>query len=511
MRYLTTDGNWRSTDSAPPLREGAPTSEQLVEAGLLHPDNLNLSSDGLLVDGIVPSNVIRLTDGPGGQPRWANYYDVMMTNPWGYGTIHTIARGLGRLQMKLYKPDPSDDTDPGTVQSIINPDRKGGPGGQLAFALRYPNLLDDDRGAPPNSPPSRKALLYGTVIAKLIYGNALWEIRRRKGQIVGFRYVPTEAIEMDEELLTYKVHKQNYSRTVFDLPSERKAERVLTPERVCHFGLWESGRRPWNPSPVRSLHTTIALFDAVTRHMTAFFNNGARLSGQLKVEKMGDGKARDAMREELIKLYQGPQNAGKVIVTSGEWQPFHREPQFEGIIDLMKFSRDEIFVTYGVPPPIMGVMDRAIMSNVREMRDQYVRDLIGPHAEFLAGDFEAQVVDRIAILADQGIFSSFDLDEQLRPDLWKRAAVFRNLMLGYTPNELRQIEHQPRLKDPAADTIWRPLNEGPLDNMPDYGLRDSIQDRRMTLEEQRFEHEKTQPASPPAPPQGGNGDADSNE
>lgn len=489
MRYLSNDGRWVSTEAAPEM----PTSEGLVQAGLLHPDNLGLAHFDLIKDGIVPTTMVRLTDGPGGQARWASYLDVMMTNPWGYGTIHTIARGLARLPLKLYESELTEDTEPGTVHTIINPDRSAGPGGKIAWALRYPNSIAGDAGTLPNSPPSRRSLWYGTVVNKLIYGNALWEIRRDKSGICGFTFHPAHRVEMDEDNLIYKIKEEKFDRFVFDAPLERRTERVLSPDRVVHYGLWETGKRPWNPSPVVSLHMTVALYDAVTRHMVSYFNNGARVSGHVKVEPNTSQRARQQIREEILKLYAGPEQSGRVLITSGEWQAFHKEPEFAGIVQLIKHSRDEIFVTYGVPPPVMGVIERAIMANVREMRDQYVRDLVGPHAEFLAGDFEAQVLDREPKLRDKNTFAYFDVDEQLRPDLWKRAASFRNLMLAYTPDELRRIERQKPLDmEGSSDTIWRPLNEGPLTNMPDYTRREDLQERRVAVEERRLELEAQQ-------------------
>jgi HK97 family phage portal protein len=492
MRYLSADGRWVALDETPSM----PTSENLVDAGLLHPEMLNMAGWDLTSDGFPPRGYVRLTDGPGGVARYASYYDVLMTNPWGFGTVHTIARGLARLPLKLYETDLEDQTEPGTIQKIVHPNRSKGVAGKIAYALRYP----DGAGLIKDAAPSRRALWYGTVVNKLVHGNALWEVVRDEARnIQGFKLHPMESVDVDEDNLIYNIHKPQYNFTVFNLHNLQrgegvKADKVLTADKVCHFGLWESGRRPLNPSPVRALHTTVALYDAVSRHMVAFFNNGARVSGHLKVEPNTGTRAVEAIRQEILKLYQGAQSAGKVLISSGEWQAFHREPQFEGIVNLIKFSRDEIFVTYGVPPPVMGVIERAIMANAREMRDQYVRDLIGPHAEFLAGDFEAQVIDRENAARQKNIIAYFDVDEQLRPDLWKRAAVFRNLLLAYTPDELRGIERQPPLPTEAdprgyAKTIQRPLNESPLNNIPDYVLRDELSRRRLELEEKRLQHD----------------------
>jgi HK97 family phage portal protein len=497
-RYYTANG-WRATEGGASPVTTADTGESLVQRGLLHPEalsmaNLFASESPLLEYGLNPGALVRLTDGPGGVARYATYYDVMMCNPWGHGTLHTIARGLSRLPLRLYKE--RQDADPGSVAEVIHADRKGGVAGQIAWALRYPMILPGaGERSLPNAPRSRMAMLYGAVMGKNIYGNAFWEIRRdAEGAICGFTFHPAEAVDMDQDNLIYKVLEKRHNQTIYLFTGrerEKPKERLVSPGDMVHFGFWESGRSPWNPSPVRALAASIALYDAVSRQLTSYFQNGARPSGHIRIENSKDDRAREVIRQEVLKLYAGTDAAGKIMVTSGEYTPLHREPQFDGIVNLAKMSRDEIFVTYGVPPPVMGVIERAIMSNVREMRDQYVRDLIGPIAALMAADFESQVLDPIDSVREQNVFAEFDLDDQLRPDLWKRAASFRNILLAYTPEELRRIERQPELPTEAdphgySKTIQRPLNESPLNNMPNYVERDALQERRVELEETRL-------------------------
>jgi len=122
-RYYTANG-WRATEGGASPVTTADTGESLVQRGLLHPEalsmaNLFASESPLLEYGLNPGALVRLTDGPGGVPRYATYYDVMMCNPWGHGTLHTIARGLARLPLRLYRE--RQDAEPGSLLRSSTP------------------------------------------------------------------------------------------------------------------------------------------------------------------------------------------------------------------------------------------------------------------------------------------------------------------------------------------------------------------------------------------------------
>src|SRR5690606_35540987 len=136
--YYTANG-WRATEGGASPVTTADTGESLVQRGLLHPEALSMaklfaSESPLLEYGLNPGALVRLTDGPGGVPRYATYYDVKACNPWGHGTLHTLARGLARLPLRFYKG--RQDADPGSVGEVIHADRQGGVVGQIAWALR---------------------------------------------------------------------------------------------------------------------------------------------------------------------------------------------------------------------------------------------------------------------------------------------------------------------------------------------------------------------------------------
>jgi capsid portal protein len=40
------------------------------------------------------------------------------------------------------------------------------------------------------------------------------------------------------------------------------------------------------------------------------------------------------------------------------------------LVELAHLSRDKVAAAYGIPPPVMGILDNAIKANVEELREQ---------------------------------------------------------------------------------------------------------------------------------------------
>lgn len=430
MRVLAADGRWQDVNVA---SQG----------------QYDIIANGISGDGRGES--IRLTDGPNGARRYVSYSRIAHTNPWIRACVDTIGRGLARLALCV-KEEGEDG-----IEKEIYPG-SASDAERFAKALRFPGQ-SKSRFLESTRRTGRKALWLGTAWDRFTYGNALW-LTHRTGRdgIDGFERHPWRYTFLDEETMTYYPMKT-------DTAGRRQVDKSAKwgPQDVIHFGLWYDGDRPQNSSPIDALRATIALYDAVERHLLGFFNNGAYLSGVVKVSPntMSNPTLKKAIADELLSQYSGPDNAGKVMLTSGDWTEISAQPDRSKVVELAEQSRVEICGTFSVPPPLVGILDNAIMSNVRELRDHYVRDLTGPNAELFEDAIAAQVIDFEPGLED--ITATFDLDAQLRADPEARAKSFRDMLQVYSLNEMRKREGLPRVDHPAADIPWGALNMRPID------------------------------------------------
>jgi HK97 family phage portal protein len=370
-------------------------------------------------DALVP-----LTNSANGGIRNATYIRLYKENPWVNAAVRTIAWGLSRTHLHTYELLPD-----GQRESVRFDAPGRGPAGAGARIDRKINGYAERMG------PQRR--MRRTVTDYLIFGNAMWNITE---PVAG--YMPWRKITVHEgkavEILGYEVVGMNDSKW-------------FMPEDVCHFSAGDDPESPLGVSPFEALKHTLALHEALQRHLVKFFQNAARPSANIKLQPQANKDAMKFIREQITELYASPDNAGKILVTTGDFQPMTQGHDHDQIIELAKQSREEIAAVFRIPTPVLGILDRAIKSNVKELREQYYRDVVGAWAPAMEDDIMAQIVRPDPTAAR--FFTEFDLDAHLRPDLEAQAVAFKNLETTMTANERRRKINLPDLPYPEADTV----------------------------------------------------------
>ncbi|MDZ7732210.1 MAG: phage portal protein [Acidimicrobiia bacterium] len=405
---------------------------------------------GFLEGGQQLGEVSLISDADGLVLRNVSYSNVYRTNPWLWAVVQLLARSGARFPMKVYRDLP------GGSKERIRPSGAS-RASTLARAFRRPG-----------NGVSWQTLVHGTWVDRMVHGNAMWVVERdRVGAYLGFRRIPWRHVVTEQVLGMWRYW------------DARTPGIKYLADDIVHFGADLDCDDRVNPSPIVSLRATLALYDAVERHLVAYFKNSARPSAHIQVDRSTGKTARDLIRAELQKLYSGPDNAGKVVVTSGEWTSMTESPENTRVVELAKQSREEICGAYGVPPPMVGILDRAIMANVRELRSHLARDVVGPHETIFEGELDAQVIARDPSLGD--VFVEAEMAAMLRPDLEARASTWKDQRYVRTLNEIRSSESLSRIDHPDADVPWMPMNEAPLgaDDSPDESDPDDPDDARL--------------------------------
>jgi HK97 family phage portal protein len=367
---------------------------------------------------------IPLTATANGGTRNATYVRLYKENPWVNAAVRTIAWGVSRTYLHVYRLEEDGQ------RSVVRFDRPNrGPDGAGIRIDRKINGYADRTG------PQRR--MRRTMTDYLIFGNALWDTTDAVAA-----YAPWRRVTVHEgktvEILFYELGGTTESRT-------------LLPEDVIHFNAGDDPESPIGVSPMEALKHTLALHEALQRHLVHFFQNAARPSANLKLAPQANKDAMAYIREQMRELYSSPENAGKVIVTTGDFQPMTHGFDQEQIIELAKQSREEISTVFRIPAPVLGVLDHAIKSNVKELREQYYRDVVGAWAPAVEDDIMAQLV-RPDPTAGR-FFTEFDLDAHLRPDPEAQAKAFKDLETTMSTNERRRRLNLPDLPYPEANTV----------------------------------------------------------
>lgn len=357
-----------------------------------------------------------------GVARYATYRAIYLTNPWVYAAVNKLARDIARLPLHVFELDA--DGERRRVRGDLPTQGAPSAGARLDNILTHPEKL------------SRFNFWKGTATDRLVYGNALWLPRWESGGMpVGLRRERWRNVQSvpegsDGQPLYYQITTDSRGFG---------GSRRYAADEVIHLGRGSDSESALGVSPLESCSYTIALYEGVIRHLVAYFENQARPSGAIEeVDKLTKDKA-ELIRKMVMDAYTSPENAGKILVTSGKYRPISETPEHNKVVELIKLSREETAAVYGVPPPVLGILDNAIMANVKELRSEYVREGLGPWTNDFQDEIKAQFLRPVP--AWRTLFTEFLLAEQLRPDLEARATVYQQTKHVFSIDEQRRIEN----------------------------------------------------------------------
>lgn len=365
---------------------------------------------------------ISLLEGADGDTRLATFAMIYKTNPWVWACCQRIAGGVATVPLKVYELLADGQ------RKHIRGDLPGGAG-RPTGGQQLDNLL-----TLPAPQTSQSRLVKRMELNKLIYGNGMWSIEKTGPSVTGLYHVPWRRVAVVEgdqlPVIAYEI-KGMYGK------------RILGPEEVVHFIGGDDLEAPVGVSPLSSLRATLTLFDAIARHLIGFYGNRATPSGILSLDKLPNDKELQKIRETIRSLYSGPENAGRVLVTSGKFQAVAEDTGTPALIDLIRESRVEVCAAYGIAPPLVGILDRAIKSNVKELRSQFYRDVIGPEAESIEDELGAQLLPQQPSWKYH--FVEFDLPSRLRPEPDEEAIMLDKLKTTMSLRERRRKLNLPDL------------------------------------------------------------------
>jgi HK97 family phage portal protein len=375
-------------------------------------------------------NSVSLVPLPGGILQTATYSAIFRQNPWVWACVMKLARGLMRLPLKTYVFGADGE------RERVRGNTPGGPNG----ANQLDRLLKR-----PNTDLSGGSMRFATAIDELIYGNALWTIELDESRRVSaLWHAPWRRVTV--------VPGENVPVLKYTVSGTRGKSRDYAPEEVIHFGRGSDPDSPIGISPLEPLARDLGIMDAVARQILAFFGNQARPSGNLKVDGKPSDEVMRFMREQILEMYGAPENAGKVLVTTGDFQPTSTTPEHAKVIEVTKVSREAACAVYDVPPPVIGILEYGVKANVQEMREQFYRDSLGPRASAHEEDLASQLIPRQSSWSRA--FVEFDMGEVLRPTPKDEAETLaRSDWL--TVDEKRQVKNLPPLNLPGYSD--RPL------------------------------------------------------
>ena len=246
-----------------------------------------------------------------------------------------------------------------------------------------------------------------------------------------------------------------------------KFQHDVTIDKVLHVAWW-SPVGPLGTSPLMQLGITLNIEDAAQRYQMSTFRHGGRPASAivaseefLGIDPVERRTIMAQLRDDVTNLYGGPENATRpALLPPGlDWKGIAHTNMEAQLIDQRKVAREEVAAVYLIPPPLLGILDRATYSNIGIQREMTYTDCLGPPLILIEQAINGQIIRDL--MQDDEIFVEFDFGAVLRGDRLAEINAIRQAVSGglMMPNEGRAILNLPQVTDqPGMDDIWVPSN-----------------------------------------------------
>jgi len=288
-----------------------------------------------------------------------------------------------------------------------------------------------------------------------IYFRAYWLKVRYRGvdgrDAIGLVRLPPE--EMTEEGPLYP--------TAF-IWTVNGRERRFAPSEIVHFAGYQRGI-----SPLETLRRILAEESAAGEHREGFWRNAARIDGVVtrpkEVKRYTKEQALD-WREQWQAAYAGGQGSGKtVLLQDGEiFTPQSFSAKDSEYTVGGKLRREICAAEYHIPQPMVGILEHATFSNIKEQHKHLYADCLGPDLVMIVQEVKRQLL--VECDDQKDIYSEFNIDAKLAGSFEEQAQSLQ-IAVGkpwMKVNEARAIRNLPRDENPESDEI-APQQGGPSD------------------------------------------------
>jgi len=290
-----------------------------------------------------------------------------------------------------------------------------------------------------------------------VYQNAYWlkvrvENREgRVGRVGGVLPVPPMYMEVEGGLVP-----KMYVLTVGG------KRREFEPNEVVHF----RGYNPENPiyglSQFETLRRVLAEEEEAGEYREGFWQNKARMSGLIERPETAPEwsvTARERFLADFAQMYAGRDNSGvtAVLEEGMKWKEASFNAQESEYLGGRKLAREESARSLHIPLPMVGILDHATFSNIREQHKHLYQDALGPDLVMIEQDIQLQLLPEFE--DQEGVYVEFNVAEKLSGDFEEQTKAFQAAVgrPWMSPDEARARLNLPS-KGGDAGELGVPLN-----------------------------------------------------
>jgi HK97 family phage portal protein len=372
--------------------------------------------------------------------RSVSFARLFQSQPWVAAAVMRMLTWAVRVPIRAYKRRSDDPHD----RDVLGPEEH-----PVAAMLGHPW----DRG-------SQAQLVMSLLGPVLIHGNSLTTIddTARSGQL---ELAPKDW-RFCEPMMPWRGSIEGF-RCDTDVQAYTADYSI---DKCLHVAWW-SPTGPLGTSPLMQLGVTMNIEDAAQRYQRSLFAWGGRPPTAVVASEAFLGlrpaertQIMAQLREDLNTVYGGPDQGGKpALLPPGlDWKTIGQTTVEAALIDQRKVAREEVCAVYLIPPPMLGILERATFSNIETQREMVYTECLGPPLVLIEQAINAQLIRDL--LQDDDVFVEFDFSATLRGDRLKEIDSLRDAIASalISPNEGRSVLNLPKVDDDQMDEYWLPTN-----------------------------------------------------
>lgn len=317
-----------------------------------------------------------------------------------------------------------------------------------------PTLLDR-----PNGQRTTYELIYETVASLCLFDIAFWYVAVDNSAPSGWviRHIPSSWIigTIGKSAFTVDAYK-------VALPSSNGQWAEIPAGQMMVFHGWNPDDPTQGSSPVHALKSILAEQVSAQIYRNQVWLRGGRVGSYIYRPPEAppwDDVARSSWVQSYRDTYAGdnaPRAGGEPLMEDGmELRRVGFSAKDDMFIEAAKLSLETCAQVYHLNPTMIGVLDNANYSNVREFRQMLYGDSLGPYLAQFEQRINGLLVPR---MASPGTYVEFNLAAKLAGNFEEQSKVMQSAIGApwMTINEGRAKQNLPAVA--GGDELVRPLN-----------------------------------------------------
>lgn len=204
------------------------------------------------------------------------------------------------------------------------------------------------------------------------------------------------------------IKSQAYPLAGYEVRSEDgRVVQILEPKDVCHQQFTDPANPYWGMAPLQACGRAVDTDREASNWNKNALENRAVASGAFVMSYPLTQEQFEESVQMVKAQYQGPSNAWApwVLGNDAKWQQMSLAPIDMDFFNGRKFSRDEILSCFNVPPPIVGVFDKATLANIQVSRLIFWLDTVIPFLDDIKQTWNRSLVPEFG----KGLRITYDL------------------------------------------------------------------------------------------------------